>query len=47
MQRMAGDGQIMATYARVQWIKAAIGLATLALIGAIWLVWRYGSAPGS
>jgi hypothetical protein len=41
-ERMTGDPQIMATLSRSQWIKAAIGLAALALIAAIWLVWRFG-----
>ncbi len=41
-QRMASDPQIVAMLLRSQRIKAAIGLATLALIAAIWLVWRFG-----
>jgi hypothetical protein len=41
-QRMAGDPQIVATLLRSQRIKAMIGFAALALIAAIWLVWRLG-----
>ncbi|HXF87350.1 MAG TPA: hypothetical protein VNK48_03215 [Xanthobacteraceae bacterium] len=40
-ERMANDPQIVATVARTQRIKAAIGLAALALLAAIWLVWRW------
>jgi hypothetical protein len=40
-QRMANDPQIVATAMRAQWIKGVIGLATLALIAAILLVWRF------
>jgi hypothetical protein len=41
-RRMAADPQIMAKAVRLQWIKLATGLAALALIAAIWLVWRLG-----
>lgn len=40
--RMANDPQIVAMTMRTQWIKAAIGIAALALLVAIWLVWRWG-----
>ena len=39
---MAGDRQIMAKVAVLQWAKLATGLAALALIAAIWLFWRFG-----
>jgi len=41
-RRMAGDPQIMAKAARLQWARLATGVAALALIGAIWLFWRLG-----
>jgi hypothetical protein len=41
-ERMASDPQIVAAAARAQRIKAAIGFISLALIAAIWLVWRFG-----
>jgi len=39
---MASDPQIMAKVVLLQWAKFATGLVALALIGAIWLVWRFG-----
>jgi hypothetical protein len=42
MRRMAGDPQIVAKAARLQWIKLLTGFAALALIAAIWLAWRLG-----
>jgi hypothetical protein len=39
-ERMANDPEIMAALLRAQRVKAAIGFASLALIVAIWLVWR-------
>ncbi len=41
-ERMANDPQIMAKVSLLQWAKLATGLVALALIGAIWLVWRFG-----
>ena len=41
-ERMASDPQIMAKVALLQWAKFATGLVALVLIGAIWLVWRFG-----
>ena len=39
-ENMANDPQIMAKVTLLQWVKFAIGLLALALIGAIWIVWR-------
>lgn len=41
-ERMANDPQIVATIQRARRIKTAIGLVSLALIAAIWMVWRFG-----
>jgi hypothetical protein len=40
--RLAADPPIRALLTRLQWLKLATGLAALALLGAIWLVWRWG-----
>ena len=41
-KRVAGNPQIMARIPGLLWVKTITGLAVLALIGAIWLVWRLG-----
>ena len=41
-ENMANDPQIMAKFSLLQWAKFATGLLALALIGAIWIVWRSG-----
>ena len=41
-ERMAKDPQIMAKVTLLQWAKFATGVAALALIGAILIVWRSG-----
>ena len=41
-ENMANDPQIMAKVTLLQWARFASGLVALALIGAIWLVWRSG-----
>ena len=36
------DKHTLAAITRVQWLKIASGVLALALIGAVWLVWRLG-----
>jgi hypothetical protein len=36
------DDRTLAAITRMQWLKVASGVLALALIGAIWLVWRWG-----
>jgi hypothetical protein len=36
------DDRMLAAITRMQWLKVASGAIALALIGAIWLVWRWG-----
>jgi hypothetical protein len=36
------DDRTLAAITRMQWLKVASGALALALIGAIWLVWRWG-----
>jgi hypothetical protein len=41
-ERLAADPPIRALLTRLQWLKLATGGLALALIAAIWLVWRWG-----
>jgi hypothetical protein len=36
------DDRTLAAIMRMQWLKVASGALALALIGAVWLVWRWG-----
>jgi hypothetical protein len=40
--RLAADGRVMRFASVIMILKLLTGLAALALIGAIWLVWRAG-----
>ena len=42
VERMAADPQILDWIARLQWRKLAAGPIALALIAAIWFIWRLG-----
>jgi hypothetical protein len=44
-RRLAADRRVTALLARLQWLKLVSGALALALIAAIWLVWRY-AGPG-
>ncbi len=41
-ERLAADSHVSAVVTRLQWLKLATGLIALALIGAIWVLWRWG-----
>ena len=40
-RRLLADPRVVALLARVQWLKLATGLIALAIIAAIWIVWRW------
>jgi hypothetical protein len=44
LERIAADKRAMAAVRRMHWLKAVSGLIALALIAAIWIVWRWPSA---
>ena len=41
LDRLAADDRVLPAIRRLQWLKLATGLVALALIVAIWLVWRW------
>jgi hypothetical protein len=43
-KRLLADPKIVALLTRVQWLKLASGLIALAIIAAIWIVWRLQEA---
>ena len=44
IERLAADKRAMAAVRRMHWLKLASGLIALALIAAIWIVWRWSGA---
>ncbi len=40
-ERLIADPDAAPALRRVQWLKLASGLAALAIIAAIWIVWRW------
>jgi len=40
-KRLIADTRVAAILMRVQWLKLASGLVALALIAAVWIVWRW------
>jgi len=41
LDRLAADDRMLPAIRRLQWLKLATGLVALALVAAIWLVWRW------
>jgi hypothetical protein len=41
LDRLAADKRMAPVIVRLQWLKLASGLLALALIAAIWVVWRW------
>jgi hypothetical protein len=41
LNRLAADDRVAPALMRLQWLKLASGLIALALIAAIWIVWRW------
>jgi hypothetical protein len=39
---LLADPRLVALLTRVQWLKPASGAGSLAIIAAIWIVWRWG-----
>ena len=44
IKQFAADKRTMAAIRRMHWLKLASGLIALALIAAIWIVWRWSGA---
>jgi hypothetical protein len=42
VERAAGDPNTRSRLVRMQWLKLVSGGLALALLAAIWLVWRFG-----
>ena len=40
--RLYADDRMRRMLMRMQWLKLATGLVALALVGAVWIVWRWG-----
>jgi hypothetical protein len=40
-KRLLADPKVVALLTRVQWLKLASGLVALAIMAAIWIVWRW------
>jgi hypothetical protein len=40
-KRLLADPRVVAVLTWVQWLKIASGLVALAIIAAIWIVWRW------
>ncbi len=40
--QLTKDNRVMAVLTRLQWLKLATGLVALGLIGAVWVMWRWG-----
>jgi hypothetical protein len=41
LDRLAAADRVLPAIRRLQWLKLATGLVALALVVAIWLVWRW------
>lgn len=41
LDRLAADERVTPAIVRLQWLKLATGLIALALVAAIWVVWRW------
>jgi hypothetical protein len=41
LDRLAADDRVAPVIMRLQWLKLASGLIALALVAAIWIVWRW------